>query len=77
MAAFVFQTTALMSQAAQGYAHGLGTTPDYVICEAVMNDATAHPVAVISKNGTMFTTRATADGITVRATAVKIHSIQA
>jgi len=77
MAAFVFQTTALMSQAAQGYAHGLGVEPDYVLTEVTSDASATYGVNVVSKNSIMFTTRTNVNGITVRATAVKIHSIQA
>jgi hypothetical protein len=77
MAAFVFQTTAVMNTSTQYFAHGLGTTPDYIICELTDDEIPLGSVQVIAKNATSFATRTSLDGKTIRATAVKIHSIMA
>lgn len=74
----VTHITTLMSKAIQTFAHGLGVTPDYVVLNFL--DATDTSVlggVVTDLSTNSFSVKVAQDGLNVRASVIKVHSISA
>lgn len=78
MGTLITTITSTIADADKAFAHGLGTTPDYINLESIeATNTTLLHLNIVSYNDTTFTLigSVAAPGTSFRATAVKVHSI--